>query len=92
MIEPIKLSGRVFASVAFCTNFSNILKKTENVEQTKLQNIKNLIPFIPIEDGEKDRIMTLLGNGEKKAEQDIPLIEFPFNVNKHLVSIDRNLR
>jgi ankyrin repeat protein len=34
-----------------------LLKKTENVEQTKLQNIKNLIPFIPKEDGEKDRII-----------------------------------
>jgi hypothetical protein len=44
------------------------------------------ISRFPPEDGEKDRIMTLLGNGEKKAEQDIPLIEFPFNVNKHLVS------
>jgi hypothetical protein len=44
---------------------------TENAEQTKLQNIKHLIPFIPKEDGEKDRIMTLLGNGEKKAEQEL---------------------
>jgi hypothetical protein len=28
----------------------------------------------------------VVGNGEKKAEKDIPLIEFPFNVNKYLVS------
>jgi hypothetical protein len=59
----------------------NTISSNSQSLQTKLQNIKNLIPFIPKEDGEKDRIMTLLGNGEKKAEQDIPLIEFPFFEN-----------
>jgi len=63
-----------------------LLKKTETVERTKLEDMKSRIPFISKEDGAIYSLMTLLANGEKKAEQGIPLDEFDINVNKHLVS------
>ena len=63
------------------------LNKTENIEQSKLlQKLKFLIPGELVECAKKMNLLGLLEDGEKKAEQDIPLHGFYFHVNEHLVS------
>jgi hypothetical protein len=77
MIEIIKLFGRFFTTVAFCTN------RATNIEPSKLlQRITNRISGESVDLQGKKKLMGLLENGEKKAEQDT---EFYLNVNEHLV-------
>ena len=58
------------------------LKKTENVERSKLlQKLKNRIPGESEEDAKKTNLMRLLEDCEKMRE-----VNFFLTVNKHLVS------
>ena len=79
-----------FASYFGCHKFLELLlKKTGNVERSKwlqIQKLENRITGVSGEDLQKKNLMGLLEDGEIKVEQDIPLDEFYFNVNKHLVS------